>query len=194
MHPTAHCIRMREYQLTDVVVSLEIRFWSAITYILSLLTAGRHEIITKEILELDPADNVWTVVERRAAMPDSYDVCLVANLNPRELFTPWFISSWLWATAEEPECVGNNLLSLKPRTTSYDFLIWLDSWTSLVKCNHQQKFLTTKQQNWLVSLKMTHMTPNLSLLKVCFSLGNLIHLNKSRRLWSWLTETHVFCC
>ncbi|XP_065817829.1 kelch repeat and BTB domain-containing protein 12-like isoform X2 [Labrus bergylta] len=50
--------------------------------------AGRHEIITKEILELDPADNVWTVVERRAAMHDSYDVCLVANLNPRDLFTP----------------------------------------------------------------------------------------------------------
>uniref|UniRef100_A0A3P8SE04 Kelch repeat and BTB domain containing 12 n=1 Tax=Amphiprion percula TaxID=161767 RepID=A0A3P8SE04_AMPPE len=50
--------------------------------------AGRHEIITKEILELDPTDNVWTVVERRAAMHDSYDVCLVANLNPRGLFTP----------------------------------------------------------------------------------------------------------
>ncbi|CAK6968238.1 kelch repeat and BTB domain-containing protein 12-like [Scomber scombrus] len=50
--------------------------------------AGRYEIITKEILELDPADNVWTVVERRAAMHDSYDVCLVANLNPRDLFTP----------------------------------------------------------------------------------------------------------
>ncbi|XP_076598223.1 kelch repeat and BTB domain-containing protein 12-like [Chaetodon auriga] len=50
--------------------------------------AGRHEIITKEILELDPADNVWTVVERRATMHDSYDVCLVANLNPRDLFTP----------------------------------------------------------------------------------------------------------
>ncbi|XP_072223218.1 kelch repeat and BTB domain-containing protein 12-like [Leuresthes tenuis] len=50
--------------------------------------AGRHEIITKEILELDPADNVWTVVERRAAMHDSYDICLVANLNPRDLFTP----------------------------------------------------------------------------------------------------------
>ena len=52
------------------------------------MTAGRYEIITKEILELDPADNVWTVVERRAAMHDSYDVCLVANLNPRDLFTP----------------------------------------------------------------------------------------------------------
>ncbi|XP_076023240.1 kelch repeat and BTB domain-containing protein 12-like isoform X2 [Genypterus blacodes] len=50
--------------------------------------AGRHEIITKELLELDPADNVWRVVERRAAMHDSYDVCLVANLNPRDLFSP----------------------------------------------------------------------------------------------------------
>ncbi|KAM3872435.1 kelch repeat and BTB domain-containing protein 12-like [Diretmus argenteus] len=50
--------------------------------------AGRHEIITKEILELDPVDNVWTVVERRAAMHDCYDVCLVANLNPRDLVTP----------------------------------------------------------------------------------------------------------
>ncbi|XP_043960554.1 kelch repeat and BTB domain-containing protein 12-like isoform X3 [Gambusia affinis] len=49
---------------------------------------GRHEIITKEILELDPADYVWTVVERRAVMHDSYDVCLVANLNPRDLLTP----------------------------------------------------------------------------------------------------------
>ncbi|KAJ4934308.1 hypothetical protein JOQ06_007106 [Pogonophryne albipinna] len=50
--------------------------------------AGRHEIITKEILKMDPADNVWTVVERRAALHDSYDVCLVVNLNPRDLFTP----------------------------------------------------------------------------------------------------------
>lgn len=53
----------------------------------SAMTTGRHEIITKEILELDPADNVWTVVERRAAMQDSYDVCLVASLNPRDLST-----------------------------------------------------------------------------------------------------------
>uniref|UniRef100_A0A8C6TLE5 Kelch repeat and BTB domain containing 12 n=1 Tax=Neogobius melanostomus TaxID=47308 RepID=A0A8C6TLE5_9GOBI len=49
--------------------------------------AGRHEIITKEILVLDPVDNVWTVMERRAAMQDCYDVCLVANLNPRDLHT-----------------------------------------------------------------------------------------------------------
>lgn len=70
------------------MMSLEIRFWSSATYILSPVAAGRHEIITKEILELDPADNVWTVVERRASMHDSYDVCLVANLNPRDLFTP----------------------------------------------------------------------------------------------------------
>lgn len=53
----------------------------------SPITAGRHEIITKEILEFGPADNVWTVVEKRAAMHDSYDVCLVAHLNPRDLYT-----------------------------------------------------------------------------------------------------------
>ncbi|KAK9514750.1 hypothetical protein VZT92_025441 [Zoarces viviparus] len=47
----------------------------------------RHEIITKESLEMDAADNVWTVVERRAAVHDGYDVCLVANLNPRDLIT-----------------------------------------------------------------------------------------------------------
>ncbi|XP_049611397.1 kelch repeat and BTB domain-containing protein 12-like isoform X1 [Syngnathus scovelli] len=49
--------------------------------------ASRHEIITKEVLELDPAENVWAVVERHAAMHDSYDVCVVANLNPRDLIT-----------------------------------------------------------------------------------------------------------
>lgn len=70
-------------------ISPQIRFCSAIPNIpfFFLMTAGRHEIITKEILELDPSDNVWTVAERRAAMHDSYDVCLVANLNPRDLFT-----------------------------------------------------------------------------------------------------------
>ncbi|KAM8830819.1 kelch repeat and BTB domain-containing protein 12-like [Synchiropus picturatus] len=49
--------------------------------------AGRHEIIAKEILELDPANNKWTVVERHASMHDSYDICLVANLNPRDLIS-----------------------------------------------------------------------------------------------------------
>lgn len=52
-----------------------------------LLTAGRHEVLTKEILELDPADGVWTAVERRAAMHDSYDVCVVAKLRPGGLLT-----------------------------------------------------------------------------------------------------------
>lgn len=65
---------------------LQIRFWAKHHH--RTFTAGCHEIITKEILELDPADYVWTVVERRAAMHDSYDVCLVANLNPRDLLTP----------------------------------------------------------------------------------------------------------
>lgn len=50
--------------------------------------AGRHDIITKDILELDPWDKRWTVVARRALMHDNYDVCLVANLNPRGLMSP----------------------------------------------------------------------------------------------------------
>lgn len=66
----------------------ESRLFLSNTHVLCLMTAGRHEIITKEVLELDPADNVWTGMERRAAMHDSYDVCLVANLNPRDLFSP----------------------------------------------------------------------------------------------------------
>ncbi|XP_019746722.1 kelch repeat and BTB domain-containing protein 12-like isoform X2 [Hippocampus comes] len=49
--------------------------------------ASRHEIITKQVLELDPAVNAWAVVERHAAMHNSYDVCVVANLNPRDLLT-----------------------------------------------------------------------------------------------------------
>ena len=48
----------------------------------------RHDDITKDILELDPWDNRWTVVARRALMHDNYDVCLVANLNPRGLMSP----------------------------------------------------------------------------------------------------------
>ncbi|XP_037535400.1 kelch repeat and BTB domain-containing protein 12 [Nematolebias whitei] len=50
--------------------------------------ADRHDDITKDILELDPRDNRWTVVVRHALMHDNYDVCLVANLNPRGLITP----------------------------------------------------------------------------------------------------------
>ncbi|KAG5835943.1 kelch repeat and BTB domain-containing protein 12 [Anguilla anguilla] len=50
--------------------------------------AGRHDIITKDILELDPWENRWTMVARRVLMHDSYDVCLVANLNPRGLKAP----------------------------------------------------------------------------------------------------------
>lgn len=48
----------------------------------------RHDIITKDILQLDPWDNEWTVVVKQAVMHDSYDVCLVANLNPRGLMSP----------------------------------------------------------------------------------------------------------
>ncbi|XP_053325557.1 kelch repeat and BTB domain-containing protein 12 [Spea bombifrons] len=50
--------------------------------------ADRHEVITKEILELDPWDNRWNVVCTRAPMHDNYDVCLVARLNPRDLIPP----------------------------------------------------------------------------------------------------------
>ncbi|XP_051270225.1 kelch repeat and BTB domain-containing protein 12 [Dicentrarchus labrax] len=50
--------------------------------------ADRHDDITKDILELDPWDNRWTVVARQALMHDNYDVCLVAKLNPRGLMSP----------------------------------------------------------------------------------------------------------
>ncbi|CDQ72320.1 unnamed protein product [Oncorhynchus mykiss] len=50
--------------------------------------ADRHEDIIKDILELDPWENRWTVVARRVLMHDAYDVCLVASLNPRELMSP----------------------------------------------------------------------------------------------------------
>lgn len=52
------------------------------------LPLDRHEDIIKDILELDPWDNRWTVVARRALMHDNYDVCLVAHLNPRGLMAP----------------------------------------------------------------------------------------------------------
>lgn len=52
------------------------------------LPLDRHDNITKDILELDPWDNRWTVVARHALMHDNYDVCLVANLNPRSLMSP----------------------------------------------------------------------------------------------------------
>ncbi|XP_075039729.1 kelch repeat and BTB domain-containing protein 12 [Mixophyes fleayi] len=50
--------------------------------------ADRHEVITKEILEFDPWENQWNVICTRAPMHDSYDVCLVARLNPRDLLPP----------------------------------------------------------------------------------------------------------
>ncbi|XP_048212316.1 kelch repeat and BTB domain-containing protein 12 isoform X3 [Perognathus longimembris pacificus] len=48
----------------------------------------RHEVISKEILELDPWENRWNVVAVNALMHDSYDVCLVARMNPRDLIPP----------------------------------------------------------------------------------------------------------
>ncbi|XP_075406387.1 kelch repeat and BTB domain-containing protein 12 [Tenrec ecaudatus] len=50
--------------------------------------ADRHEIISKEILELDPWENQWNVVAINVLMHDSYDVCLVARMNPRDLIPP----------------------------------------------------------------------------------------------------------
>ncbi|XP_009667633.2 kelch repeat and BTB domain-containing protein 12 [Struthio camelus] len=50
--------------------------------------AARHEVITKEILELDTWENQWNVVAINVLMHDSYDVCLVAKLNPRDLIPP----------------------------------------------------------------------------------------------------------
>lgn len=58
------------------------------TFPFSFLTLDRHEDIIKDILELDPWENRWTVVARRALMHDNYDVCLVAHLNPRGLMSP----------------------------------------------------------------------------------------------------------
>ncbi|XP_019360488.1 PREDICTED: kelch repeat and BTB domain-containing protein 12 [Gavialis gangeticus] len=50
--------------------------------------AARHEVITKEILELDTWENQWNVVAVNVLMHDNYDVCLVARLNPRDLIPP----------------------------------------------------------------------------------------------------------
>ncbi|XP_020339249.1 kelch repeat and BTB domain-containing protein 12-like [Oncorhynchus kisutch] len=50
--------------------------------------ADCHEDIIKDILELDPWENRWTMVARHVLMHDAYDVCLVASLNPRELMSP----------------------------------------------------------------------------------------------------------
>ncbi|XP_054580094.1 kelch repeat and BTB domain-containing protein 12 [Eptesicus fuscus] len=50
--------------------------------------ADRHEIISKEILELDPWENQWNVVAVNVLMHDNYDVCLVARMNPRDLIPP----------------------------------------------------------------------------------------------------------
>lgn len=54
----------------------------------AILILDRHEDITKDILELDPWENRWHVVVRRAMMHDNYDACLVATLNPRGLMCP----------------------------------------------------------------------------------------------------------
>lgn len=58
------------------------------TLLITVLILDRHEDITKDILELDPWENRWHVVVRRAMMHDNYDACLVATLNPRGLMSP----------------------------------------------------------------------------------------------------------
>ncbi|XP_020368576.2 kelch repeat and BTB domain-containing protein 12 [Rhincodon typus] len=50
--------------------------------------ADRHEVIVKDILELDPWEHRWNIVAHNVLMHDSYDVCLVARLNPRDLIPP----------------------------------------------------------------------------------------------------------
>ncbi|XP_072454423.1 kelch repeat and BTB domain-containing protein 12 isoform X1 [Notamacropus eugenii] len=50
--------------------------------------ADRHEIISKEILELNPWENQWNVIAIDVLMHDNYDVCLVAKMNPRDLIPP----------------------------------------------------------------------------------------------------------
>ncbi|XP_053143859.1 kelch repeat and BTB domain-containing protein 12 isoform X2 [Hemicordylus capensis] len=69
-------MKYSKYRFSTAVVNNEI-------YVLA-----RHEVITKEILELDTWENQWNVVAVRALMHDSYDVCLVAQLNPRDLIPP----------------------------------------------------------------------------------------------------------
>ncbi|XP_069499469.1 kelch repeat and BTB domain-containing protein 12 [Ambystoma mexicanum] len=50
--------------------------------------ADRHEVIMKDILELDTWENQWNVAAVKVLMHDSYDVCLVAKMNPRDLIPP----------------------------------------------------------------------------------------------------------
>uniref|UniRef100_A0A2K6F2W5 Kelch repeat and BTB domain containing 12 n=2 Tax=Propithecus coquereli TaxID=379532 RepID=A0A2K6F2W5_PROCO len=50
--------------------------------------ADRQEVISKEILELDTWESEWKVAADNVLMHDSYDVCLVARMNPRDLIPP----------------------------------------------------------------------------------------------------------
>ena len=61
---------------------------SAFSAVLLCSFSDRHEVICKEILELDPWENQWNVVAIDVLMHDSYDVCLVARMNPRDLIPP----------------------------------------------------------------------------------------------------------
>lgn len=62
--------------------------WFHFWFLRCFCFSARHEVITKEILELDTWENQWNVVAINVLMHDSYDVCLVARLNPRDLIPP----------------------------------------------------------------------------------------------------------
>lgn len=73
----------------------ELNFWTPLLAFYLIYTptlfsfiSARHEVITKEILELDTWENHWNVVTIKALMHDNYDVCLVAQLNTRDLIPP----------------------------------------------------------------------------------------------------------
>lgn len=42
----------------------------------------------KSFKKIDPWENQWNVVAINVLMHDSYDVCLVARMNPRDLIPP----------------------------------------------------------------------------------------------------------
>lgn len=82
------CVDTIKEQVTESRISTWTSQRDSPPLLFCLLPLDRHEDIIKDILELDPWDNRWTVVARRALMHDNYDVCLVAHLNPRGLMGP----------------------------------------------------------------------------------------------------------
>lgn len=78
----------RRFIITTAQTSLILFDLAPDAYCCCLCFSARHEVITKEILELDTWENQWNVVATNVLMHDSYDVCLVARLNPRDLIPP----------------------------------------------------------------------------------------------------------